>query len=103
MTAQPGRPFCKTGGPPNGHMAKNSKNCAFLTEIGPTDPELLSALGRAPCICLEAGPMVCNPAHCKQNFLCERAAGRARRLPKRGCAPAGEGHGGRGWVGCQKS
>ena len=34
MTAQPGRPFCKTGGPPNGHMATKSKNWALLTEIG---------------------------------------------------------------------
>ena len=47
MIPHPGRPFCKYGGPPNGHMAKKSKNCAFLTKIGPTDPELLSALGRA--------------------------------------------------------
>ena len=49
MTAHTGRPFCKTGGPPNGHMAGEKNNWTFLTEIGPTDPELLSALGRALC------------------------------------------------------
>ena len=30
-------------------MAKKSKNFAFLTKTDPTDPELLSALGRALC------------------------------------------------------
>ena len=36
ITAQPGRPCCKTGDHPNSRIAK--KHFLFLTEIGPTDP-----------------------------------------------------------------